>query len=418
MELIKSADLIETVTDGNIYIHTSDRNKKRRCLLKWHLSSPLRMNLDPIGMNKSLPLWIGSALHFVWEDYFGYNRFGDPKLALCAYYDAFNGNPTLDDLDFCMPSDAKDFFEKAMEVIDNTVEWYNLKNEHLGYHTAWFTGSVETDDLLLVPFGVDPDTVEGAYPGVEIPFRLRLPKASEQSGKEVYYAGTVDRVLWDRFGKLYLQDYKHVKAMNTDNLDINVQANTYLWGFEQVIQHPLEGMIWWQIKKSLPKVPKRGKTLVPGTNRGALSTDKSQKILARHFKIELIDDYGSLKAAPDKYITYYNSLLEKETLEGDYYIRWDVIRRGPGAKRQTFKCINAESAEMLNEDLAIYPNPTRDCSWDCPFETLCSRYCAGEEIEDMMPTINALFTDRDSHSFGSEPSWRGRIRWEVEGQPV
>jgi hypothetical protein len=33
-----------------------------------------------------------------------------------------------------------------------------------------------------------------------------------------------------------------------------------------------------------------------------------------------------------------------------------------------------------------YPNPTRDCSWDCPFFAVCARFDDGSDVEDVLST--------------------------------
>ena len=41
-----------------------------------------------------------------------------------------------------------------------------------------------------------------------------------------------------------------------------------------------------------------------------------------------------------------------------------------------------------------YPNPTRDCSWDCEFFDVCGMFDDGARVE---AAINELFEERDPH---------------------
>ena len=71
-------------------IRTSDRRVFRRCLRKWGLQSSLKANLQRKGTEQNIHFWFGSAIHYAMEDYHGYNRFGDPRRAFKAYYNAFD----------------------------------------------------------------------------------------------------------------------------------------------------------------------------------------------------------------------------------------------------------------------------------------------------------------------------------------
>jgi hypothetical protein len=58
---------------------------------------------------------------------------------------------------------------------------------------------------------------------------------------------------------------------------------------------------------------------------------------------------------------------------------------------------------MLNPELPLYPNPTRDCMWDCSFRSVC---LAMDDGSDWQFILNSEFAVRNE-----EDPWRKRIKW-------
>jgi hypothetical protein len=72
-----------------------------------------------------------------------------------------------------------------------------------------------------------------------------------------------------------------------------------------------------------------------------------------------------------------------------------------------FEKIIAESTEMLDPDLPIYPNPTEDCYWDCQFKDISQGIDSGDDWEYILSTEFVAFQ-------GYDDSWRKRIAWPNE----
>jgi hypothetical protein len=64
-------------------------------------------------------------------------------------------------------------------------------------------------------------------------------------------------------------------------------------------------------------------------------------------------------------------LAYEEDMNGNQFIRYDFVPRNEAIKRSTYNNMIAEGKDMLVPGLNIYPNPTKDCSWDCPFKNMC-----------------------------------------------
>ena len=221
-------------------IRTSDRRVFRRCLRKWEFQSSLRGNWKHQGTEQNINFWFGSAIHFAMEDYHGYNRFGDPRIAFWAYYQSF---PSAE-----MPMAADAHYELGMAMLSYYMTWYPRHNDVAGFETVW----VDPETHTIVP----KDT-PNAEPGVEQSFILPLnvwaacdihteeiietydDNASvpflEQGQTEfmlnghtchlvpICYHGTMDRIVVDRYGRYWILDYKTAKGADTNKLDTDDQ---------------------------------------------------------------------------------------------------------------------------------------------------------------------------------------------------
>jgi hypothetical protein len=174
-----------------------------------------------------------------------------------------------------------------------------------------------------------------------------------------------------------------------------------LWAAEQWFKHPIYGFIYLQLTKDIARPPKRLKD-------GSLSVDKKQKTTYHLVREAIIDEYGSIQKAPNKYIEFMNTMAEKETPEGDRFIRWDFVKRSPEFIISTYHHIMGEVQQMINPDLYLYPNPTRDCIWDCPLRDACLISDNGRK-DEVKTYLNTFYEHRPRGEEGEEPEWRSKI---------
>jgi len=438
-------------------IRTSSRRVFRRCLRKWGLQSSMRMGLQRKGAETNINFWFGTAIHFAMEDYFGYNKFGDPRRAFKAYYASFKTND--------LPEGAEDHYELGLAMLTYFLEWYPKHNNDMQFKTLWFN---EQDQA------VDPGT-PGARPAVEEAFLFdlgykvlvnavtgkmvkewapetdklfnetefiadasapalpkevimtsdkttvyQLLKVTEDKNELSYafntntwetelvkivpicYHGTMDKLVVDRFGRWWILDYKTAKGADTKKLETDDQISSYMWAAEQRYQHPFYGFVYLQLTKDVAKPPKRLKNM-------ALSVDKKQKTTYYLFREEVLKDYGTIQKAPNAIVEMLNHLADMEEPEGDRFIRWDFVTRNDNQKRATYNNIMAETKMMITTDLFLYPNPTRDCGWDCPFRSICIAMDKGEE--DIQALIDMEFMVRDDTLEHNDDNWKDNIKW-------
>lgn len=410
-------------------IRTSDRRVFRRCFRKWEFQSSLRGNWKHKGTEQNINFWFGSAIHFAMEDYFGYNRFKDPRRAFWAYYQAF---PVEE-----MPTAADAHYELGMAMLSYFLTWYPRHNDVSGFETAW----VDPETHKLVNKGAS-----GAEPAVEQSFILplnvwaiidvrtdkivdvvwdELPSGVLEETEYSYettdgtnivvkyipicYHGTMDRIVIDKYGRYWILDYKTAKGADTNKLDTDDQISAYLWAFEKWFGIKPYGFIYLQLTKDAVQEPRRLKN-------GELSVDKKQKTTYSLVKQEIIKDYGKVAQAPAKLIQFLNHMASLEAPEGDRFIRWDFVKRTPEQIEATERHIYGELHLMLSKDLYCYPTPTRDCIWDCQCRDYCLALDRGDEAAVAEFMLN--FEQRPHNEDGNIEPWRENIPWPKEGEDL
>lgn len=434
-------------------VRTSSRRVLRRCLRKWGFQSSMRMGLERIGAETNINFWFGSAIHFAMEDYFGWNHFGDPRRAFKAYYEAFKPEDR--------PEGADIHYDLGLAMLNYFLEWYPKHNNDMQFQTLWFDDNnqpvapnspgghpaVEQEFLFDMGYKVIVDATTGdlikewlpledkLYSMQDFNYEIDTPIPAEkiQTGEgathyyynkvdsyigpdhikhvtfktievkivPVCYHGTMDRLCIDRWGRWWILDYKTAKGADTRKLDTDDQITSYLWAAEQKYNHPFYGFIYLQLTKDVAKLPKRLKD-------GSLSVDKKQKTTYALYKAEVLADYGSVQKSPGKIIEMLNHLADLEEPEGDRFIRWDFVQRNDAQKVNMYENIKAEIKTMLDVDKRLYPSPTRDCGWDCPFREICIAMDRGEDVREM---INMSFQRRSDTLEHNEDAWRDKIKW-------
>jgi hypothetical protein len=398
---------------------------------KWGFQSSMRLNLQRKGAETNINFWFGSAIHFAMEDYFGHNKFGDVTKAFQAYYAAFKPADR--------PNGADEHYYLGMGMLDYFKTWYPKHNEAYGFETVW----LDADKKEVAP------GTPGAKPLIESSFILDLStkvwarqdtgaivdladynevikpdnkhyivigtadtemawEPSEEVLVEVIevpvcYHGTLDRVVRDKAGRWWIMDWKTAKSADTNKLDTDDQISAYMWAAEQWFGHPFHGFIYVQLTKDLAKPPKR-------LGNGTMSVDKKQKTTYALTKEMIIKDYGEVRKAPAKTIDFLNMIAAQESPEGDRYIRWDLVTRTKAQKESTYRNILAEVNLMIQPNLDLFPNPTRDCIWDCDFRDTCLRMDNGDEHQAMLD-LYVSYEERPREEDGNIDPWRVNIPW-------
>lgn len=347
-------------------IRTSDRNNFRRCRRRWHWSSHLRQNLTSI--ESASPLWYGSGFHFALEDFHGYRKYGHPVDAFDDYvratYKMAKGDNRF------LPVDWPELTKLGRGMLSYYADMWLQARDPL--KTFWYKG----------------------VPQVEVNVHIPLP-IQHPEFDEVLYGLTMDRVIEDDDGWLWIVDYKTAKQIQTQFFQTDPQISAYCWAASQLYGKPIRGFIYQQHRKDTPVDPR-----ILGT--GKISTAETQLTTHRHYRRSLINLYGDVESAPRENIDFLNWLETNETTNQDKFVRRDFIYRNAHQIEAEGTKILMEAEDMLNPDLPLYPNPTRECGHLCNFNYACIALDDGGNWEE---DLKDSFRQKDA----SFDSWRAYL---------
>lgn len=373
--LIMNKDNVTIIEGGRVgrdmyYVHTHDLISYRRCRRKWSLSSPLRLHMQskPAIAGVSPYLWMGSGFHFALEDYYGDKKFDGAVEAFREYVSCH--------LEEELPMDVQDHIDLCERMLA-------VYTDYEDNHGTWKTAIID------------------GKPAVEINFALLL-NGIEHEGKPVAFGGTIDRIVVDKHGRYWLLDYKTAKAFDTDKLGLDTQVSAYCWAAEQYLGIPIEGMLYVQVHKSTPSAPKILKT--------GVSTDKRQRTTAKLYARTLMEVYKDKEAIPAKNMEFYDQLKKNEKTQlksgvGTDFVRISWVERNEFTKINFYNHLYGMLSEMTNPDLPIYPNPTKDCAWDCSFKALCLAKEENGDVEYFMSELEKRNETLDDEA----PKWMQRL---------
>jgi len=359
-------------TPGNYaYIRTSDRVLYKRCKQKWDWAWSARGNRT--AALKSNPLWFGSGFHFAMEDFHGAKRWPTAADAFEAYARAIRKVEQT-------PADYAELLELGRGMSDYYEEW--LKSRE--------------------PLQTFRDPRTGEY-CVELRFQILLDLDRDWLAARgldgVYYTGTLDRVIVDDYGRLWILDYKTAKTIQTGHLDTDPQITAYCWALSQVFpDYHIAGFVYQQHRKLLPHEP----AFLKSTRM--FSCNKAQVTTRALYRKALVNLYGELDRAPLANRQFLQWLGENESEKADMLVNRQFVERSESRIEYEYDLIHMEAYDMLNPDQYIYPNFTRDCSWDCDFRLPCQHKCDGGDWEFELQESTV-----DRQMSGEPESWRPHL---------
>lgn len=352
----------------DLIIRTSDRGLYRRCRRRWGWQSALKGNLEP--REKIDAFWLGTGFHFALEDFHGYHRFEKASQAFYEYAVASNKATPND-----FPSEAEEMVKLATAMLDY-------------YQDGWLKGRTP-----LATYVVD------GHPQCEVTFEIPLPLDPPEGYTGVVYQGTFDRIAIDDLGRLWIVEYKTAKRFATGHFSTDPQVNAYAWAAYTVYHKPIAGVVYQQHRKVMPEYPRLLST-------GKYSTDKSMQTTHRMYREALLKLYGEMHKVPKANVQFLNMLANEEEEEADRLIRRDRVYRNEHQIYAEGEKVLMEVKEMITPGLPLYPSPTRECIYQCPFYDACVSIDDGSDWEQSL-----YLTARPRIGTGYENPWRDHIRW-------
>lgn len=328
-------------------IHTSGLTNFRRCRRKWQYT----LEWEPI--EESANLWFGSAFHHGLAELHGNGR--DPVEAMLEYL----ADRIRFDWDMQKPVEMDDMVALGKGMFETYFDW-----------------SQSREGIMIVD-ATEVLEETSHRPLIEVDFEIPI----EVNGKTAKYEGTFDGIGKDLDGNLWVVEYKTASSFDTNKLVNDPQVTAYCWAAEKVFGERFYGVIYQQHLKALPAEPRVLKS-------GKLSKDKSQRTTYALYR-KAIRDMGLPK---HEYEDILQHLFDQEEEYASPFVRRDFIDRSPEELESFERNLYLQLGEYLNLSLPIYPNPTRNCAWDCDFRTPC---LALEMGSDPIPTLESLFKRKE-----------------------
>jgi hypothetical protein len=196
---------------------------------------------------------------------------------------------------------------------------------------------------------------------------------------ELTYTGTIDLVYEDADGKVWFMDHKTTSSIDSyeKRVDMDRQISRYWWALQQLGYNPA-GFVYNIVLKDYPEPPAILKN-------GTLSKNKSQKTTYKMYADAVVKNNEN----SDDYIEILDHLKAQETPDGNrFFKRVKVYRLQAEIDNAIEEMI--EVAKDMN-DARIYRNITKDCSWDCSYQSICQASMDGSNVDYLK---DQLFTTR------------------------
>jgi hypothetical protein len=417
-----------------IPIHTSDREAFKSCRRKWAWSSPAHANLirKPSIYGIIMPLWFGTGIHQSLERYYNPILSEDPVFSFESWFSlevdgGLVPQSKLKEYPDRSPKLRTDLFDEGDEPVyyvsglkeilpdydpvifdehrELGIGMLSFYKDYAARNDNFRVVAVEHDfsvpilnpdsgeplymvDRRRMPEGWEPDTkLENVYGP------LMMDEGGKYVVKQVHARGRQDMILQDNeSGRYGIKDYKTAGSIGDDyfrHLDLDEQCTSYLWAAEREAQmydlpyDSVDFIIYEALRKVYPKPPSVLKDgITPSVDRQKESC--TAQMFEKHIKDNNLDIWFEHN---EKAQSYYNYLLDM----GDKLF---IQRGAPGQpyvfrnhaqKLNAGKRLYQEALDMLDPNLSLYPNPTKNYSClNCTFRAPCVAKEAGHDWESML----------------------------------
>lgn len=322
-------------------ISNSERKQFKQCRRMWNYSSPNKMNLKSLGVSKAL--WFGSRVHE----------------ALEAYYET-GADLTSSFVSSCKQDDTDP------ELIADYDDLIHLGKAMMNHYMATYPKGTEPFEVLAT----------------ERQFRIAMKR-----GKQLlaYLAGTYDGLVrMKNTGEIFVLEHKTFgQTPPPDFMLLDDQTSLYPMIAQILVKRgayeslgigkseKVSGVLYNGLRKKAPTKPQRLKS-------GGLSKAKSIDTTYHVYRQAVLD--AGLNLAD-----YADILGHLESKENDFFLRFE-LRRTQQELVMAYQRLIIEIQEMIRPDVAIYPNPTHDCIYRCPFKELCLIENFGGNIDAAIET--------------------------------
>jgi len=361
--------LSESAFDPNAFIlRTSDRILFKKCRRLWGWMSHLKQSRSM--REQADYFWFGTGMHYALEDYHGDNRYGRPDIAFQAYAIATLRANTA-------PHNHSELTPLGIAMMAYYVDTWLWNREP--YKTFIWNGVPQCEVNGHVNTGLV--TAEN-YP--------------------IYYGFTIDRMVEDCYGQLWVMEYKSAKTFKSAHLDVDDQVTAYVWCAQEHYKRKVSGCIYQQHKKQAPQAPRILKN-------GELSVCKTQNTTGALYRAAANAIYGDLQKAPPDVMKCYETLISVEDYDGDKFISRQSISRNEYQIASFEQKLQMEIEDICNSDLPLYPNPTAMCEYMCPLMSACVAMDSNGDYQSELDDLTVAAANGLTQREKEQSKWRNLL---------
>lgn len=221
-------------------------------------------------------------------------------------------------------------------------------------------------------------------------------------GLVVCLAGRIDLLAEDRFGKLWVVDWKtaarlargDVSGQDRDEfLELDDQIGSYVMALRRKLGLDVRGFVYVELKKAFPAEPQRNVQIRKGC---MYSVNKQQSVDYDTYLacVKKNDTQAYEEGLYDDFLAYLKEAGER------FHGRYQIFKTDAELE-EIERALFMEAAEMTNPDLMIYPSPGRFSCGFCAFRQPCLEKFRQGDYEYMLDT---MYDRRKTHYWVKELS--------------
>jgi len=369
------------------HFRTSERRSLKRCPQQWQWT--YRQGLTTKSIRPGA-LWFGIGIHLALQERYKYKGLRRGKDVLKVWRDyvgeeiAFVNTTNYEDAD---PNVAPEQEWVEAQALGEAMLGAYL--DKYGKDERWHVISAEQTFEIPIPRPMSASERRTNSSAQRI---ARIPL--------VYYNGTFDLVALDAEAEeensLLLWDHKTAKQITTSHLSLDDQAGAYWAIASDVLAHQglikpgmkLDGILYNFLRKTIPDDRPTNvdgeATNKPTKQQYIAAFPKDVQDWAQDKKTTLADlvrmanEYGIIVLG-DVSKTQPTPMFVRETVVRTRNERRTQIQRIQG------EALLAE--KYRTRELPLIKNPTKDCSWDCSFFSMCELHEAGGDWQEYRDAV-------------------------------
>lgn len=329
-------------------MRTSDRSTFRSCRQKWDFTSKVRLNYEPVRNMHYFEF--GSAFHNAME----------------VFYDPMTWEaPAEDRMDLGVAAfvstnskQKKDAAKASGGALPPELSEEYKEREELG------VGMLRH----YLKYSIDHDKFRPVYAEVE----FEVPLIDDDGypiiigGLPVVYQGRIDLIVevFEEYEGItpgyWILDHKTAARMDSiEHVEMDPQIGSYDWAAVDMLNVPMQGFIYSEIRKAYPDKPAVNKV----RRQGRILSVNRQQSTSYDLFMQAIEEHNEDPSL-------YEDHLEWLKAQSSELIRRTVVHRTAAERRYTKEMIIKEAWDMFDNP-SIYPNPSKWNCQGCLFRTPC-----------------------------------------------